>query len=46
MMSNGADTSFNSLKQVNAGVLNVGYAEAGPTDGRGYAAARLALRYS
>ena len=29
----GANTSFASLKQVEAGVLNVGYAEAGPTDG-------------
>lgn len=29
----GANTSFASLKQVNAGVLNVGYAEAGPADG-------------
>jgi len=27
------NTSFASLKQINAGVLNVGYAEAGPTDG-------------
>lgn len=26
-------TSFGSLKQIDAGVLNVGYAEAGPTDG-------------
>jgi pimeloyl-ACP methyl ester carboxylesterase len=29
----GSNTSFASLKQVNAGVLNVGYAEAGPADG-------------
>ena len=30
----GTNTSFSSLKQVEAGVLNVGYAEAGtPTDG-------------
>jgi pimeloyl-ACP methyl ester carboxylesterase len=29
----GANTSFTSLKQVSAGVLNVGYAEAGPADG-------------
>jgi pimeloyl-ACP methyl ester carboxylesterase len=28
-----ANTSFASLKQVNAGLLNVGYAEAGPADG-------------
>jgi pimeloyl-ACP methyl ester carboxylesterase len=27
------NTSFGPLKQVDAGVLNVGYAEAGPTDG-------------
>ncbi len=27
------NASFNSLKQINAGVLNVGYAEAGPADG-------------
>jgi len=30
----GASTSFGPLKQVDAGVLNVGYAEAGPADGR------------
>ena len=29
----GAHTTFASLKQIDAGVLNVGYAEAGPTDG-------------
>jgi pimeloyl-ACP methyl ester carboxylesterase len=29
----GTNTSFGSLKQINAGVLNVGYAEAGPADG-------------
>jgi pimeloyl-ACP methyl ester carboxylesterase len=29
----GANTSFAPLKQVNAGLLNVGYAEAGPIDG-------------
>ena len=27
------NTSFGSLKQIDAGVLNVGYAEAGPSDG-------------
>jgi pimeloyl-ACP methyl ester carboxylesterase len=27
-------TSFGALKQIDAGVLNVGYAEAGPADGR------------
>jgi pimeloyl-ACP methyl ester carboxylesterase len=31
--THGANTSFASLKQINAGVLNVGYAEAGPQDG-------------
>jgi pimeloyl-ACP methyl ester carboxylesterase len=30
----GTNTSFASLKQIDAGVLNVGYAEAGPADGR------------
>jgi pimeloyl-ACP methyl ester carboxylesterase len=29
----GTNTSFSPLKQVDAGVLNVGYAEAGPADG-------------
>ena len=29
----GTDTSFASLKQIDAGLLNVGYAEAGPADG-------------
>jgi pimeloyl-ACP methyl ester carboxylesterase len=29
----GANTSFSSLKQIDAGVLNVGYAEAGPAGG-------------
>jgi pimeloyl-ACP methyl ester carboxylesterase len=29
----GTNTSFAPLKQINAGVLNVGYAEAGPADG-------------
>src|SRR5713101_7460887 len=29
----GSNTSFGSLKQIDAGVLNVGYAEAGPSDG-------------
>ncbi len=32
-MSNVMNTSFGSLKQINADVLNVGYAEAGPPDG-------------
>src|SRR5208282_4386035 len=27
------NTSFGPLKQIDAGLLNVGYAEAGPTDG-------------
>ena len=30
----GANTSFASLKQIDAGLLNVGYAEAGPADGQ------------
>jgi pimeloyl-ACP methyl ester carboxylesterase len=30
----GANTSFASMKQIDAGLLNVGYAEAGPADGR------------
>jgi hypothetical protein len=29
----GASISFGPLKQIDAGVLNVGYAEAGPADG-------------
>jgi pimeloyl-ACP methyl ester carboxylesterase len=29
----GTSTSFGALKQIDAGVLNVGYAEAGPADG-------------
>lgn len=29
----GTNTSFAALKQIDAGVLNVGYAEAGPSDG-------------
>jgi pimeloyl-ACP methyl ester carboxylesterase len=29
----GANTSFASMKQIDAGLLNVGYAEAGPADG-------------
>ncbi len=33
MMSNGTNTSFGQLQQIDAGVLNVGYAGAGPTDG-------------
>ncbi|MBW4541561.1 MAG: alpha/beta hydrolase [Myxacorys chilensis ATA2-1-KO14] len=34
MMKSGTNTSFDSLKQINAGVLNVGYAEVGPANGR------------
>jgi pimeloyl-ACP methyl ester carboxylesterase len=30
----GTNTSFASLKQIDAGPLNIGYAEAGPADGR------------
>jgi pimeloyl-ACP methyl ester carboxylesterase len=33
MMRNGTSTSFGALKQIDAGLLNVGYAEAGPSDG-------------
>jgi pimeloyl-ACP methyl ester carboxylesterase len=33
MRRNGTNTSFGQLQQIDAGVLNVGYAEAGPTDG-------------
>jgi pimeloyl-ACP methyl ester carboxylesterase len=32
--SGGGHTSFASVKQVNAGLLNIGYAEAGPADGK------------
>jgi len=32
-MKPGTNTSFGSLKQMDAGILNVGYAEAGPTNG-------------
>ena len=32
-MTTGTDGSFGTLKQVDAGVLSVGYAEAGPGDG-------------
>jgi pimeloyl-ACP methyl ester carboxylesterase len=32
-MKPGTHTSFGPLKQINAGLLNVGYAEAGPPDG-------------
>jgi pimeloyl-ACP methyl ester carboxylesterase len=34
MLKPGTNTSFSSLKQIDAGLLNVGYAEAGPADGR------------
>ena len=30
----GSNTSFGPLKQIDAGVLNVGYAEAGPANGK------------
>ncbi|HEX6557121.1 MAG TPA: alpha/beta hydrolase [Ktedonobacteraceae bacterium] len=33
MTRNGTSTSFSALKQIDAGVLNVGYAEAGKSDG-------------
>ena len=32
-MKPGTNTSFGTLRQIDAGVLNVGYAEAGPADG-------------
>ncbi len=34
MMSKGTNTSFGQLQQIDAGLLNVGYAEAGKSDGR------------
>ena len=34
MMKSGTNMSFGSLKQIDASVLNVGYAEAGPANGR------------
>jgi pimeloyl-ACP methyl ester carboxylesterase len=34
MMESGTNTSFGSLKQIDAGVLNVRYAEVGPANGR------------
>ena len=33
MMRNGTNTSFGQLRQIDAGLLNVGYAEAGKSDG-------------
>jgi pimeloyl-ACP methyl ester carboxylesterase len=33
MIKRGKNTSFGTLKQIDAGVLNIGYAEAGPADG-------------
>ena len=43
----GTNTSFAPLKQIDAGVLNVGYAEAGPAEWPArHSAARLALRHS
>src|SRR5262245_64698400 len=36
IISRGANTSFASLKQIEAGALNVGYAETGPTNGPRY----------
>ena len=33
-LKTGANTSFATLKQIDAGLLNVGYAEAGPADGK------------
>jgi pimeloyl-ACP methyl ester carboxylesterase len=34
MSQSGTNTSFGALKQIDAGVLNIGYAEAGPIDGQ------------
>jgi hypothetical protein len=34
IVNRGADTPFGALKQIDAGLLSVGYAEAGPADGR------------
>lgn len=34
MLKSGTNTSFGSLRQIDAGVLNVGYAEVGPANGR------------
>ena len=34
MMRNVTNTSFGQLQQIDASLLNVGYAEAGPPDGR------------
>ena len=40
----GSNTSFKALKQINAGLLNVGYAEDGPCRrATGHTPARLAL---
>jgi hypothetical protein len=39
----GTNTSFASLKQIEAGVLNVGYAEAGPATGPAVAARRIQI---
>src|SRR5215467_10871288 len=36
IISRGANTSFASLKQIEAGALNVGYAETGQTNGPRY----------
>ncbi|QLE39915.1 alpha/beta hydrolase [Nostoc sp. C052] len=34
ILKSGTNTSFGSLRQIDAGVLNVGYAEVGPANGR------------
>ena len=41
----GSHTSFGPLKQIRAGALQVGYAEAGPAAARGPPPARLAVRH-
>ena len=40
-----AGPAFGTLKQIDAGVLNVGYVETGPPTGAGRPAARLAVRH-
>jgi hypothetical protein len=42
MMKPGTHTSFSPLKQIEAGVLNVGYAEEGLVDDRHFLARRTA----
>jgi len=46
MMSNGANTLFGSLKQLDAGLLNVGYVEAGPSGAPHLDASAYARKFS